>query len=177
MVGEYKVSRCSRRCHALDRPLREGEWYYSVVLANDDDSGSDFERRDYAAEAWQEPPAGAIGWWKSRMPTAAEKKLVPAPPAVLVGMLRQMGQSSQCAKQRYLLALMLMRKKIVRPVVSGDEPTNAMAKLLRVEVVSDASTIDIPICEINRSETDSLCQRLNDLLYTEAELEPDLDEE
>ena len=61
MLGEYKVSRCSRQCHALQRPLREGEWYYSVVL----ESGDEYVRQDFSAESWQGPPEGTIGWWKN----------------------------------------------------------------------------------------------------------------
>ena len=101
MLGEYKVSRCSRQCHQLGRPLREGEWYYSVVLESDEE----YERRDYSAEAWQGPPEGAIGVWKNRMPTSDERKMVLAPSEVLIDLLRQMADFPEKAKTRYLLAL------------------------------------------------------------------------
>ena len=170
MLGEYKVNRCTRQCHALDRPLREGEWYYSVVL----ESGDEYIRRDYSAESWQGPPEGSIGWWKSRMPTSDEKKMVLAPPEVLIDLLRQMEQFPERAKSRYLLALMLMRRKIVRPALASDE-SPVSKDVLRVEVVADGSTIDVPICEITRSESESLRDELNELLYCEAEHEPDSD--
>ena len=171
MLGEYKVSRCTRKCYALDRPLREGEWYYSVVIENDEQ----FERRDYSAEGWKEPPAGAIGWWKSRMPNADEKKMVLAPPTVLIDLLRQMESFPDRAKSRYLLALMLMRKKLVRPVdiPSTDPASSDHAKILRLEVISDGNLIDVPVCEISRSESDMLRDQLNELLYCEAETELD----
>ncbi len=168
MLGEYKVSRCTRQCHALNRPLREGEWYYSVVL----ESGDEYIRRDYSAESWQGPPEESIGWWKSRMPTSDEKKVVLAPPEVLIDLLRQMEQFPDKAKSRYLLALMLMRRKIVRPAAASDE-IPVSKDVLRVEVVADGSSIDVPICEINRSESESLRDELNELLYCEAEHEPD----
>ncbi len=114
MLGEYKVNRCTRQCYALQRPLREGEWYYSVVM----ESGDEYIRRDYSAESWQGPPEGSIGWWKNRMPTSDEKKMVLAPPEVLIDLLRQMEQFPSKTKSRYLLALMLMRRKIVRPVTA-----------------------------------------------------------
>jgi hypothetical protein len=176
MLGEYKVSRCTRKCHSLDRPLREGEWYYSVVL----EDGEDFERRDYSAEAWKEPPQGAIGWWKNRMPSADEKKMVLAPPEVLIDLLRQMEQFPERAKSRYLLALMLMRKKLVRPAGIPDdgetkETTKDAGEILRVEVLANGSTIDVPVCQISRSESDALRDELNELLYCEAE--PNLDDD
>jgi len=170
MLGEYKVSRCTRQCHALQRPLREGESFYSILL----ESGDDFVRQDFSAESWKGPPAGTIGWWKSRMPTSDEKKLVLAPPEVLIDLLRQMEQFPGKAKSRYLLALMLMRRKIVRPV-KGTDQSHQDAEILRVEVVADGSTIDVPIRKINRSESDKLRDELNELLYCEAEQELDAD--
>jgi hypothetical protein len=183
MLGEYKVNRCSRRCHALDRPLREGEWYYSVLL----EAGEDYIRHDYSAESWKEPPAGAIGWWKQRMPTSGEKKLVLAPPEVLIDLLRQMERFPARAKSRYLLALMLMRRKLLRPVPydgvpladaidvneTANEGVSLHAKVLRVEVIADGSMIDVREVLINRSESESLREELNELLYCEAEPEVD----
>ncbi|MEM8668801.1 MAG: hypothetical protein AAGG48_14875 [Planctomycetota bacterium] len=161
MLGEYKVGRCTRVCHAQSRPLREGEWYYSVVIEDDES----FVRHDYSAESWSEPPEGAIGWWKSRMPSSDEKKLVLAPPEVLIDLLRQMESIPTRAKSRYLLALMLMRRKLLRP--SSDATPSS--DVLSLEVISDGSQIDVPVCEITRSEADTLREELNDLLYCEAE--------
>jgi hypothetical protein len=165
MLGEYKVSRCSRQCHALQRPLREGEWYYSVVL----ESGDEYVRQDFSAESWQGPPEGTIGWWKSRMPTSDEKKLVLAPPAVLIDLLRQMGQFPDKEKSRYLLALMLMRRRILRPAKPAEEIASEPNDLLRVEVITDGSVIEVPICVINRSEADAVKEELDELLYCEAD--------
>lgn len=167
MLGEYKVGRCSRQCHALKRPLREGEWYYSVVLLDDDE---ECIRQDFSAESWKEPPAGAVGWWKSRMPTADAKKMVLAPTEVLIDLLRQMGDFPGKEKSRYLLALMLMRRRIVRPVKSAsDEGEDQDQNLLRVEVIADGSLIDVPTCLISRSESEALKDELNELLYCESE--------
>ena len=178
MLGEYKVSRCTRQCHAQQRPLREGEWYYSVVI----ESGDEYVRQDFSAESWQGPPEGSIGWWKSRMPTSDEKKMVLAPPEVLIELLRQMEPFPDRAKSRYLLALMLMRRKIVRPAtkesIGGDEKPRESKEVLRVEVITDGSIMDVPIIKINRSESEALREELNELLYCEAEqgLEPDADD-
>ena len=162
MLGEYKVSRCTRQCHQLKRPLREGEWYYSVVL----ESGEELVRQDYAAEIWSEPPEGAVGWWKCRMPTSDQKKLVLAPIEVLTDLLRQMGSQPERAKSRYLLALMLMRKRVVRPIDAG---VAGKQHLLCLEVVATGAEIEIPICVISRGESEQLREELNELLYCEAE--------
>ncbi len=165
MLGEYHVSRCTRNCHALHRPLREGEWYYSVVM----ESGDDYVRRDFSAESWKGPPEEAIGWWKCRMPSASEKKLVLAPPEVLIDLLRQMSSFPDKAKTRYLLAIMLMRKRLVRPW-EGTPDDSLSEGMMRLEVLADSSTIDVMPCEITRAEADPLRDELNDLLYCEADV-------
>ena len=161
MLGEYKVGRCTRQCFKLQRPLREGEEYYSVIV----ESGDDFERRDYSAEAWDGPPEDAIGHWKCRIPKSDEKKLVLAPKEVLISLLREMENSPDKAKARYLLALTMMRKRILRPAPTG----SATARdALCVQVIEDDSIIEVPNCEINRSETEQLLEELNELMYCDA---------
>ncbi|MCS7468547.1 hypothetical protein NZK35_17985 [Stieleria sp. ICT_E10.1] len=174
MLGEIKVGRCSRQCYREKRPLKEGEWYYSVVLQNDDD---DYERRDYSAEGWEGPPDGSLGHWKCRMPVAGEKKLVLAPRAVLIGLLRQMEDLPEQAKTRYLLALILLRRRFVRvttgPPLTANDPGTPDSetpgpKIMHLEVVDDGSTIDVAECQIAKSEAESLSESLSELLYCEA---------
>ena len=172
MIGEYRVNRCTRHCHKEGRPLREGEVYYSVVL----ESGDDYVRQDYSASAWDGPPDESIGWWKNRMPTADEKKLVLAPPEVLIDLLRQMEAFPDKAKIRYLMALMLMRKRMLRPgkiteravedPVAGGAETERVS---RFEVIADGSTIDVVECVISKSESETLREQLNELLYCEVD--------
>lgn len=168
MLGEYKVNRSTRQCHTLKRPLREGEWYFSVIV----ESGDDHVRRDYSAEAWTGPPDDAIGWWKKRMPTTDQRKLVLAPPEVLVDLLRQMDPFPEKAKSRYLLALMLMRRRVVKPA-DASESNPIPENTIRVEVIADGTTIDVATCEISRTESDSLRDELNELLYCEASADED----
>lgn len=162
MLGEYRVSRPTRQCHVLGRPLRPGEWYFSVLIEHDED----FIRRDISAEAWTEPPAGTVGHWKKRMPQAGKRKLVLAAPEVLINLLEQLEHHPDNSKCRYLLALMLMRRKIVaRSAIQPDEGT------FRVEGITDQRVIDVPVARIEQDETEALTAQLNDWLYCEAEPE------
>lgn len=176
MLGDFKVGRCSRQCYAEKRPLKEGEWYYSVVLAGDEE----YERRDYSADAWEGPPEGTLGQWKCRMPIAGDKKMVLAPRSVLIDLLRQMEDIPEQAKTRYLLALILLRRRFVRIIAcpnqtapedqaagSGND-AGADVKWMHLEVVDDGSTIDVAECDIARSEAESLSEALTELLYCEA---------
>ncbi|MEL6110108.1 MAG: hypothetical protein AAFU85_29190 [Planctomycetota bacterium] len=178
MLGDFKVGRCSRKCFSEDRPLQEGEAFYSVVIENP----SGFERRDYSAGSWQGPPEGAVGHWKNRMPESGERKLVLAPREVLIDLLRQMESAeieTPAAKLRYLLALLLLRRRMVRLATAAStiaEEEGDEAKWMQIETPNDGSIIRIAECRISKSETESLTASLNELLYCEAGAGEDDDE-
>jgi hypothetical protein len=164
VLAEYKVNRCSRRCCVEDRPLREGEWYYSVVI----EDGEELIRREYSANAWTEPPDGTVGWWKCRMPQSGQRKMVLAPDPVLVETLRQMEHDDQRKPLAFLLALTLLRRRIVK-MVPADSPANpALPKTMRLQVATDGSEIEIEEYTITRRQTETLTEALQELLYVEA---------
>ncbi|WP_417732846.1 hypothetical protein [Rosistilla oblonga] len=162
MLSEYKVSRCSRRCSVLDRPLKPGETFYSVVFEDDED----FARKDISAEAWEGPPEEAIGWWQGKMPEAGAGRMKLAPNHVLLDLLKQMSEQPHREAVRYLLALMLMRKRVVRPL---DHEEGAVEGMLVVQVLADNSQIEVAECEIPREERDQIRDELTELLYCEVE--------
>ena len=102
------------------------------------------------------------------MPQTNEKKLVLAPPEVLVDLLRGMDGVQTKAKSRYLLSLMLLRKKILR---AGNPPVETVEGIeqMRFEVTSTGDRINVPVCTISRNESNTLKDELNELLYCEAE--------
>ena len=164
MIGQYKVTRPTRRCAAADRPLQPGEHYYSVISGDEDH----LVRLDYAASDWTGPPEGAIGHWKRQMPAAGPKKLVLAPPSVLIDLLRGLEQFPERAAVRYVLALLLMRKRLVEPVESGSES-------MTLNVLADGSQIALATPPINPAEAKAIGESLDELLYAEEAEEADDD--
>lgn len=163
MLSEYQVSRCSRRCSTLDRPLGPGETFYSVVIEDDEN----FVRMDISAEAWDGPPEDAIGWWQGKMPEAGTGRMKLAPNHVLIELIRQMSDEPHRAAVRYLLALMLMRKRVLRTVEPSEDADND-GKLL-FQVASDGTQIELTECDIPSSERDRIREELIELLYCEVE--------
>lgn len=188
VTAEYKVSRCSRRCCVEDRGLRDGEWYYSVVI----EEGEELIRRDYSAAAWKEPPPGTIGWWKSRMPEAGTRKMVLAPEPVLIDQLRRMEADESQGALRYLLALTMLRRRVVRclppgdaskagppserlvstanhdPAIQSEPEAGGAIGRMRLQVISDGSELEVFEFEITRRQAESLSEALQELLYCEA---------
>lgn len=107
-MTEYQIQANTRRCAVTGRELQPRERYYSVLL----DEGGRWQRRDYSAEAWQGPPAGAVGFWCGRIP-AGEASRPPIDDELLVDCLQRLQGESEPARVsfRYVVALLLMRRK------------------------------------------------------------------
>jgi len=107
---DYEVQRCTRHCAVTGRELQPGEMFYSTLVAE----GAQVVRRDYAMDAWQGPPEGVLGWWKSQMPERQAKKLGWAPNDVMLELLESLESQPDKTDMRYVLALLLVRRRVVR---------------------------------------------------------------
>jgi Asp-tRNA(Asn)/Glu-tRNA(Gln) amidotransferase C subunit len=111
---EYEFQRCTRRCAATGREFAPGETFYSALF----EEGAELVRKDFAAESWQGPPEGAIGWWKSQMPNPNDKRMHWAPNDVMLQFFEQLAEQPDKQDMRYVLALLLVRRRVLRE----DEP-------------------------------------------------------
>lgn len=126
MQQEWNIKTRSEACHATGKPFVEGEIFYTALFHD----GDGFRRIDLSEEGWNalasDPSAEPFfSSWRSRF----EAPPPPAPETLrrddAEGMLRQLMESQDPAhlKTRYLLAVMLERKRILRPQQSPDKGT------------------------------------------------------
>ena len=109
MQHEYEVRRFSRRCAVTDRPLKAGETYYSVLVEEEKET----KRLDIAGDAWTGPPEESLGWWRAKLSDSAGKGTM-APNEVLLRLLQQWKGEEKQAEMRYVLALLLVRRRVLR---------------------------------------------------------------
>lgn len=121
---DYEIQRCSRRCAATDRELKNGEVCYSVLAVE----GGQVVRRDYSAAAWQRPPEGAIGWWKSNVVDPNAGRPHWAPNDVMLSYFERLMEDPSAEDARYVLALLLVRRRVLR--VEGHEKDAAARETL-----------------------------------------------
>jgi hypothetical protein len=107
---EYEIQRCTRHCAVSGRELSPSEEVYSVLI----EKGSELVREDYAKEAWQGPPEGALGWWKSQIPTPENRRAHWAPNDVMLQFFEQLAEQPHRQDMRYVLALLLVRRRVMR---------------------------------------------------------------
>jgi hypothetical protein len=126
MQQDWNIKSRSEACDATGKPFEEGETFFTSLFQE----GEGFRRTDLCEEAWNaraaDPEAPAFfSSWRSKF----EPPAPPAPEALrrddAEGMLRRLIESNDPAhtNTRYLLAVMLERKRILRPQPSPDKGT------------------------------------------------------
>lgn len=110
MMMDIEIKGCSRSCATTARTFNPGEVYFSVL----EETANDFIRRDYAVEAWQGPPENCVAWWRSRIPSKDDTQPRLAPTDVMLNLFEALEDRPQETEFRYLLGLLLLRRKVVR---------------------------------------------------------------
>jgi len=160
---DYEIQRCSRHCAVTQRELAPGEVFYSALFSE----GSELVRRDYAAEAWTGPPEGVVGWWKSQMPEPNAKKTRLAPNEVILQLFDQLADQPDRADMRYVLALLLLRRRVVRPEES--ETDDEGREVMVMYCPRRETTLRTPIAMPTSERTEQIQNELAALLYADGE--------
>ena len=76
----------------------------------------EFERVDFCEEAWEGPPQDAFCVWRTRVPVKEQKKRPLVDEGVMLDFFTRLEDQTDPAKInfRYILALLLMRKRILK---------------------------------------------------------------
>jgi hypothetical protein len=73
-------------------------------------------RRDYALDAWQGVPEGAVAWWRSQLEGGDGARARLAPQDVLLNLFAALADEPSEAEFRYVLGLLLLRRRLVKLV-------------------------------------------------------------
>ena len=123
---DLKIHRPQAACSLTGRPFVAGEPLYSALVRG----SSGLERVDVAADAWSGPPERTLAWWRSAFPAAPLGGAVLAPPEVLLDVFEELEGRAEDEPLRFLLALQLVRRRILRIVDDVPGATGADDLLL-----------------------------------------------
>ncbi len=159
---DYEIQRCTRRCSVTDRDLAPGEQFYSAIFSEE----AELVRYDYSVDAWSGPPQGAVGWWKSRMPVANEKRMRWAPNDVMLEFFEQLGQQPDKRDMRYVLALLLVRRRVMR--LEEKESDENGGEVLVLYCPRRETTYKVPESTPDESRIEAIQEELARLLFADA---------
>lgn len=161
---EYELQRATRKCASSGRDFAPGETFYSVLIAE----GPHFVRHDYSTEAWIGAPEKALGWWKSQLPSAEAKNKKPhwAPNDVMLQLFDELADQPQRSDMRYVLALLLLRRRVLRSEES--ESQSAAGETLLVYCPRRQAEYRVSVSMPGRVRAREIQQDLARLLMTDA---------
>lgn len=121
MNQDWEIRKRSDTCTLTQRPFQDGEFFFTALYRE----GDGFRREDISEEAWASVPEEPrpFSFWRSKFETPP-----PPPPeplakqdaeSILRRLIEENADTSRNA--RYILALMLERKRLLKPMPSEDD--------------------------------------------------------
>lgn len=131
IVVDWKIKNRTGVCDHSEKPFEEEEPFYTCIF--DDPESDGFIRKDFCIDAWKEigdalDPA-PFSFWKSTYKSPEnQKKEEPIKQNSVEAMLHRMIEEgrSETENARYILALMLERKKILIPTEVKETDNNSL---------------------------------------------------
>jgi len=159
---DFEVQRCTRRCARTERELKPGESYYSALVPQ----GGAVIRLDFGCEAWEGPPPEALGWWKAQVPDPSARRLHWAPNDVILHYFLQLESQPGQEDTRYVLALLMVRRRIVR--LEETETGPAGGETLVLYCPRQESEYRVGVVAPSEQRTEEIQQELSRLLFARA---------
>lgn len=115
MIKDYDISRPAEQCCSCQKPLEPGQEFVAILHEVDEQ----LHRADFCPACWQVAPrqgdTDVLGVWRTRVPDPQEKKKLLIDDDLLVDFFQRLQDAEEPARInfRYVLALVLMRKKLL----------------------------------------------------------------
>ena len=115
MAREYDIAKAAERCCECEREMAPAEEFMAALV----DAGEAFRRDDYCLPCWEargeSDDAEPFSVWRCRTPEPAKPQRQLVGNEALMAMFEKLEKSDEPAKLnfRFVLALMLMRKKLL----------------------------------------------------------------
>jgi hypothetical protein len=159
LANDWPIKHRADVCAATNRPFTGGEQFYTLLFRE----GNGFRREDLSEEAWaaRNENIRPFSFWKTRYePAPAE------PPEALAKesaeeLLRRLLAANQQPNACYVLAAMLERKRVLKPIKTEDAESG------RVLVYEHAKTGDVfivPDVQLRLDELESVQNEVAHLL-------------
>lgn len=157
MTPGYEISRASGVCAGSGNPIAVGESYIAALWTEADPErhGAEVMRRsDYTLDAWMSGsrPAGPlVGHWRATLSPPNTRRRALIGDEELMDLFLQLGEATEPKRLafRYLLALILVRKRLLR--VEGSPKRGSLT--VRLKPVGDTPGQLVEVVDPGMDET------------------------
>lgn len=160
MTQQWEVEPAAGQCAVTGRRLEEGEEFYSVLF----EDGEGFRRSDYSLASWNGPPEGSYCHFKSRIPIKQKRKKLLVCNEILINFFLRLGEETELGRLRFrfVLALILMRKRLLRyegSAVEGD------TEVWRMVLMTDRSEHRVTNPRLTDEQIEGVSSQLSAILH------------
>jgi hypothetical protein len=152
MGNEWEIKGRSRVCTATGKKFAEGEYFYTLLFK---ERGGDFRREDLCEEAFQnrDKTVAPYSFWRTKF------EVQPPPPPEPLGkqgaedLLRSLMSEGgeEHTNARFILALMLERKRVFKPVEVKEEDGRRLNIYLHAKT-GEVFVIPDPVLRLDQIE-------------------------
>jgi len=156
MAENWHIRSRARVCSSSERPFTEGETLVTALFPDPESGG--YLRKDFCVEAWEargEDEAAPFSVWRtSYVPPVHEEKVDPMKKEDPEELLRRLVEEDEehTENVRYILAVMLERKKLLRETDSQRTP-GGILRVYEHRKTGDVFLVrdpDIPLDEVEK---------------------------
>ena len=165
--AEYRVARPTGVCASTGENLEPGAVCVATLVEIPGEDG--FERRDYSLAAWEAtPPEGVFSFWKTTVPHPDEKRHVLVDNTVLMDLFEALAGDTRRKRvaYRFILCLILMRKKLLRYTGRTGEDENERW-LMKPRGAPDQTPIEVINPHLTDEDVRELTEQLSEVLRGE----------
>ena len=162
MAQQFEVEAVTGRCAATGLTIKEGEEFYTVLF----EAGESFTRADYSLKSWTGPPEGAYCHFKTRMPVKEKRKKMLVDKELLISFFERLAGETESARLqfRFVLALILMRKRLLRYEDSAPEDDR---EVWRMTLTRDKSVHRVINPKLSDEQIEDVSRQLSAILHSD----------
>jgi hypothetical protein len=164
---EYQVARSHRACTKCSRELGPGDELVSELHEGADEEGKPaFLREDFCPGCWEGPREGSVGHWHTRVSAADAPKKRFVDDDILRNFFERLEGSDDEMRVnfRYILALVLMRKRILKFHDTRDEGGRSV---LVLRYAGSEETTEVVDPGLDESKISEVSREVGDILSAE----------
>lgn len=165
----YQIGRHSGVCALSEKALETGDEYMATLCEREDDDG--FERCDVCMEAWErgDRPQRLFSFWKTAIPDSDAPTRLFVDDDVLLSLFERLAEDErpQRAAFRFVLCLILMRKRLLRYIGRAGEGENERWLMRRRLSDPDDPPVEVVNPRLADDDVRDLTDQLSEVLQGE----------
>jgi len=163
----YPIARATGVCAETGRELPAGTLCVATLCETDEHDQA-FIRRDFSIEAWESGarPEGLFSYWKTTVPDPKQDRKLLVDDEVLMDLFERLGDDDrpQRVAFRFVLALILMRKRLLRFVGRTGSGDNERWRFRQRGSDPDQPAIEVVNPHLRDEDVRELTDQLSEIL-------------